>query len=148
MNNEVDKIKYGNDEIENLWTAVCSNDIEFMKNYYASGGIPNKRYNNNSFIMRALRNGNYNMVELLKQNNETLIAGEIDEYKKLMVVHNYKDELTETSSIGKVQDLLDKAQRHRENLVNTPPIESRLTLEESAADTKALYELIDRIYKS
>lgn len=148
MNNEADKIKYGNDEIENLWTAVCSNDIEFIQNYYASGGTPNKRYNNNSLIMGALRNGNYNMVELLKQNNETLIAGEIDEYKKLMVVHNYKDEITETSNISKMKDLLNKAQIHRENLVNIPPIESRLTPEESAKNEKALDELIDRIYKS
>ena len=32
MNIVTDNIKYGKDELENLWIAVCCNDIEFMKN--------------------------------------------------------------------------------------------------------------------
>ena len=143
MNNKTDNIKYGKDELENLWTAVCYNDIEFMKNYYANGGIPNKRYkkfnNDNSLIMGALRNKNYDMVDLLIKNGETLVVGEIDEYKKLMIVHNYNDKLT---NIDKVTDILDNAHKFRENTIYTPPIESRLTLEEQEVHKKELEKII------
>lgn len=146
MNIETDNIKYGKDELENLWTAVCCNDIEFMKNYYENGGTPNKRYNsfgdNHSLIMGALRNKNYNMVELLIQNGETLLVGEIDEYRKLMIVHNYNDNLT---NIDKVTDILDNAHKFRENIIYTPAIESRLTPEEKEAHKKELEKIIKEI---
>lgn len=97
----MDDVKYGNDELENLWTAVCCNDLNYMKNYYADGGEPNRRYNkfnnDNSLIMGALRNKNYKMVELLKQNGETILKEELEEYKQNMVVHNYNDEITKNS---------------------------------------------------
>ena len=143
MNNKTDSIKYGKDELENLWIAVCCNDIEFMKNYYANGGTPNKRYKkfnyDNSLIMGALRNKNYDMVDLLIRNGETLVAGEIDEYKRLMIVHNYNDNLT---NIDKVTDILDNAHKFRENIIYTPPIESRLTLEEQEVHKKELEKII------
>ena len=149
MNNETDNIKYGNDELENLWTAVCYNDIEFMKNYYANGGAPNKRYNkfnnDNSLIMGALRNKNYDMVELLKQNGETLLVDEVEEYKKLMVVHNYKDDLTEISNKDRVQDLLDRAVEHRKNNITMPPIQSVLTPEEQETHRKSLEKVIEEM---
>ena len=136
MNNE-------EDEFENLWTAVCCNDIEFIKNYYANGETTNKRYssfgNNHSLIMGALRNKNYDMVDLLIQNGETLVAGEIDEYKKLMIVNNYNDNLT---NIDKVTDILDNAHKFRENTIYIPPIESRLTPEEQEVHKKKLEKII------
>ena len=149
MNNETDNIKYGNDELENLWTAVCCNDIEFMKNYYANGGKPNERYNkfnnDNSLIMGALRNKNYDMVELLKQNGETLLVDEIEEYRQLMVVHNYKDDLTEISNKDKVQDLLDRALECRKSNVTMPSIQSRLAPEEQEAHRKTLEKVIEEM---
>lgn len=97
----MDDVKYGNDELENLWTAVCCNDLEYMKKYYTNNGEPNRRYNrfdhNNSLILGALRNKNFQMVELLKQNGETILKGELEEYKQIMAVHNYKDEITKNS---------------------------------------------------
>lgn len=132
------------DEIEKLWTAACNNDIEFMKEYYERGGMPNKRYNKNSLIMGALRNKNYNMVELLKQNGESLLAGEIDEYKKLMVYYNYNDELTD---IDKIKDLLEKAQKFRENnTVFSPPIESSVQPKEQEKHKKLLLETVEKYY--
>ena len=149
MNIETDNIKYGKDELENLWIAVCCNDIEFMKNYYDNGGTPNKRYNkfnnDNSLIMGALRNKNYDMVELLKQNGETLLVDEVEEYKKLMVVHNYKDDLTEISNKDRVQDLLDRAVEHRKNNITMPPIQSRLTPEEQETHRKTLEKVIEEM---
>ena len=29
----MDDVEYGKDELENLWTAVCCNDLEYMKQY-------------------------------------------------------------------------------------------------------------------
>lgn len=146
MNNETDNIEYGKDELDNLWTAVCCNDIEYIKNYYENGGTPNKRYNsfgdNHSLIMGALRNKNYNMADLLIRNGETLVAGEIDEYKKLMVIHNYNDNLT---NIDKVTDILDNAHKFRENIIYTPAIESRLTPKEQETHKEELEKIIEVI---
>ena len=149
MNIETDNIKYGKDELENLWIAVCCNDIEFMKNYYDNGGTPNKRYNkfnnDNSLIMGALRNKNYDMVELLKQNGETLLVDEIEEYRQLMVVHNYKDDLTEISNKDKVQDLLDRALEYRKSNVTMPSIQNRLAPEEQETHRKTLEKVIEEM---
>ena len=94
----MDDVKYGNDELENLWTAVCCNDLNYIKKYYTNGGESNRRYNkfnnDNSLIMGALRNKNYDMVEILKQNGETILKEELEEYKQLMVIHNYNDDIT------------------------------------------------------
>lgn len=98
---EKDKIEYGNDELENLWTAVCCNDLNYMKQYYANNGESNRRYNkfnnNNSLIMGALRNKNFDMVELLKEYGETILKDELAEYKQIMATHKYKDEITKNS---------------------------------------------------
>lgn len=134
---------YGNNEIDNLWTAVCCNDIEYMKIYYANGGEPGKKYNrfghDNSLIMGALRNKNYDMVI---RNGETLVVGEIDEYKKLMIVHNYNDNLT---NIDKVTDILENVHKFRENKLYTPPMQSRLTPGEQEAHKKELEKVIKEI---
>lgn len=144
MNNEKDKKVYGNDEIKNLWTAVCNNDIEFMKDYYEKGGMPNKRYNKNSLIIGALKNKNYDMVELLKQKGELLLGSEIDEYKKLMVSYDYNDELT---NIYKVEDLLEQAQEFRENnTVFLPKIESSVPPEGQEEHRKLLLKTVGECF--
>lgn len=68
-----------------LWTNVCSNRIDAVKKYFENGGKTNLRYNrfdkDNSLIMGALRNGNTEMVELLKSYGETILPSEKQEYK-------------------------------------------------------------------
>lgn len=70
---------------ETLWTNVCSNRINAVKKYFENGGKTNLRYNrfdkDNSLIMGALRNGNTEMVELLKSYGETILPSEKQEYK-------------------------------------------------------------------
>ena len=76
--------KNKNKASEELWTAVCSNDIDKVKEYFEKGGETNLRYNrfdrDNSLIMGALRNGNTEMVELLKQYGEEILPNEQWEY--------------------------------------------------------------------
>ena len=95
--------------------------------------------------MGALRNKNYDMVDLLIQDGETLLVDEVEEYKKLMVVCTYKDNLTETHNIGKVKDLLDRALEYRKNNMTMPPIQSNLTKKEQEAHKKELEKIIEII---
>lgn len=136
------------DKLDDLWIAVCTNDIKFMQDYYSNGGVANKRYTKNntksSLIMGALRNKNFNMVELLKQNGETLLVGEVEEYKHLMTSSNYNDK----TNINKIRDLLDKEQSLRKNNITLPPIESRLTADEREANIKWLDNFIKRYIKN
>ena len=69
----------------------------------------------------------------------------VEEYKKLMVVHNYKDDLTEISNKDRVQDLLDRAVEHRKNNITMPPIQSRLTPEEQETHRKTLEKVIEEM---
>ena len=77
-----------------LWNAVCNNDLDYVKNYYAQGGESNKRFNSHSLTIVALRNHNVDMVRLLEKNGETILDKEAQEYTKLLEplyeVH-YKD---------------------------------------------------------
>ena len=87
---------------EQMWTAVCSDDRNFVKNAYNKDLIkPNTRYESgngkHSFIMGALRNRNYEMVDLLKSFGERILKVEVDEYKNEMAKRTYEDELTKTA---------------------------------------------------
>ena len=88
-NAEYDEVVYdGEDEIDNLWTAVCCGDNKYLQNYYNNGGEPNKRYHKfnkeHSLIMGALRNNNYDTVKLLKANGETILEDEFAEYDDII----------------------------------------------------------------
>ena len=75
------------DEMEELWTVVCSNNLETVEKYFSSGGLTNQRYekfgNMVSLIMGAVRNGHVDMVRLLRSYGETIEDYEEDEYKIL-----------------------------------------------------------------
>ena len=90
------------DSLEAMWTAVCNGDVDTIKSMYDSGVIqPNTRYkrfgHNNSFIMGALRNGDYDTAEVLKNYGETILKAELDEYKSIMAKRNYEDETTKSA---------------------------------------------------
>lgn len=90
------------DSLEAMWSAVCSGDADTIKSMYDSGVIqPNTRYerfgHNNSFIMGALRNGDFDTAELLKNYGETILKAELDEYKSIMAKRNYEDETTKSA---------------------------------------------------
>lgn len=100
---EDNEVKYdGEGEIDNLWTAVCCGDTRYLKNYYANGGKPNQRYHkfdhDNSLIMGALRqtpsSDMSDVIQILKDNGETILKDEVEEYKKIMAKNTYEDELT------------------------------------------------------
>ena len=95
-------VKSEEDMIENMWTAVCCNDIIYVQNAYNKHLIePGKRYKafgkDHSLIMGALRNNNYDMADLLKSFGETIRKDEVDEYKNIMAKRVYEDELTKTA---------------------------------------------------
>ena len=90
------------DTLEAMWTAVCNGDADTIKSMYDNGVIqPNTRYerfgHNNSFIMGALRNGDFDTAELLKNYGETILKAELDEYKSIMAKRNYEDETTKSA---------------------------------------------------
>lgn len=98
-----------------LWSYVCSNELDLAKKLLDSGVVnPNARYNrfnnDNSFIMGALRNGNYEMVDLLKSYGGTITKKEVDEYKSLMAKNSYEDNVTrealdESNKIKESEDI-------------------------------------------
>ena len=84
-----------NDKSENIWNAVSCNDIEYMRKYYANGGIPNLELGHDiSLIMLALELEYYEMFELLKQNGERIFENEVKKYEQIMVAYLYEDEIT------------------------------------------------------
>lgn len=90
------------DVVDVMWSAVCSGDINFVKNAYNKDIIkPNTRYHrfdaDNSFIMGALRNKNFEMAELLKSFGEKILKAELPEYKRIMAEKEYEDETTKTA---------------------------------------------------
>ena len=100
---ETDEVVYDSeDPIENMWTAVCVGDNEYIKKAYDSEEIkPGTRIvlfgEPVSFIMGALRNRNWETVELLKSYGETILKAEIDEYKHIMAEKVYEDDITKTA---------------------------------------------------
>ena len=68
---------------DELWHAVCNDDIEAVRKYYESGGEKNRRtYRFNrehSLIMGAYRNKNWDMVKFLIDNGETVTDEEKEE---------------------------------------------------------------------
>lgn len=100
---EADKVVYDSeDPIENMWTAVCVGDNEYIKKAYDSEEIkPGTRIvlfgEPVSFIMGALRNKNWETVELLKSYGETILKAEVDEYKRIMAEKVYEDDITRTA---------------------------------------------------
>lgn len=69
--------------IDELWTAVCSNDKETVRAYFENGGERNLRYSafgeQHSFVMGAYRNGFMDMCELLIGYGETVTDEEREE---------------------------------------------------------------------
>ena len=68
--------------IEKLWSAACSGNIEYLKKYYENGGEKNLRYvrgRAHSLIMGAFRNNLYDTVDYLLSVGETLTPLEKDE---------------------------------------------------------------------
>ena len=64
-------------DIEKLWEAACSGDIEILKEYYEKGeGILDVRYEkfrtNHSLIMGAFRNSQFETVEYLLSVGESI----------------------------------------------------------------------------
>jgi acylphosphatase len=106
-----DEPQYGEDMLENMWTAVCSNDLNYVKNAYNKNLIqPNTRYTTgsgrHSLIMGALRNKNYEMVDLLKSFGEKITKSELEEYKNEMAKRTYEDDVTkEVMDEGIIDDL-------------------------------------------
>lgn len=97
-----DKPRYGDDILNNMWTAVCSNDLNYVKNAFNKNMIkPNTRYQTgtgkHSLIMGALRNNNFEMVDLLKSFGEKIQKSELEEYKNIMSSREYEDDLTKSS---------------------------------------------------
>ena len=74
--------------MEELWTAVCSNDIPTVEKYFSSGWGVNQRYPrfgvSHSLIMGAVRNGQIEMVRLLRSYGEEIEDYEEDEYRQRM----------------------------------------------------------------
>lgn len=92
------------DEInhELIWSAVCSGNQDLVSKLFSDGSIkPNTRYerfgNKNSLIMGALRNNNFDMVDLLKSLGETILKDELEEYKSIMAKRDYSDDVTDSA---------------------------------------------------
>ena len=69
--------------IDELWTAVCSDDRDAVKKYYENCGERNLRYHKfgkeHSLVMGAFRNGHMEMCELLISYGETVTKDEENE---------------------------------------------------------------------
>lgn len=80
---------------EYLWSAVCSGSVNTIKKYFEKGNKPNKRYPRfgtyHSLIMGALRNGRYDIAELLQSYGETVTDEEKEEYDDLMAQREERD---------------------------------------------------------
>ena len=93
--------------MEELWTAVCSNDIPTVEKYFSSGWSVNQRYPrfgmNHSLIMGAVRNGQIEMVRLLRSYGETVEDYEEDEYRQRIASlrrEYYKEEIERLKARG------------------------------------------------
>lgn len=82
--------------IEKLWEYACSGDIEALKHYYLEEwGVINRRYckfgNENSLIMGAFRNDQFETVKYLVSVGETITAEEhIELYAELQRIQVMK----------------------------------------------------------
>lgn len=96
-------VERGKYDVESLWTAVCCNDIEFVKNFLKNTEKRKKSsiisqgemLRDCSLIMAALKNNNFEMAEILKKNGLRILPTELGEYKRIMIIYNYNDEITE-----------------------------------------------------
>lgn len=74
--------------MEELWTAVCSGDLPAVTEYFENGGEVNNRYfrfdEDHSLIMGAVRNGQVEMVRLLRSYGEEIAPYEEAEYQSKM----------------------------------------------------------------
>ena len=64
--------------MDEFWSAVCSGDLESDEEYYQAGGKNNQRFGD-SLIMGAVRNGQYEMVRLLRSHGKVIEEYEEDE---------------------------------------------------------------------
>lgn len=93
---------------EYLFTLACSGNIQKLEEYYKNGGERNVRYTKfgveHSLIMGAFRNCQFNMVDYLKVQGETLTPEEeaalqiqlrqMEQVKKLVHPKGKEDNMT------------------------------------------------------
>ena len=84
--------------MEGIWGAVCGTETPGRKAFidkYFTNHKPNRRYHrfdaDNSLIMGALRNRNYNTVKQLMSYGETVLDDEKDEFDRLMKKQEVKE---------------------------------------------------------
>lgn len=107
---DVDRIEWHNlDEMskeeiyDDLWAASCTGDNDRLRQIFSGSYTkPNAfRYGRfgrkHSLIMGALRNRNFDTVDLLKSFGEKILKSEVDEYKDIMAQRTYEDELTKSA---------------------------------------------------
>ena len=92
---------------EYLWSDVCSNRLDKVKAYFERPNAQvNRRYNRfnmeHSLIMGALRNGNLEMVDLLKSFGETILDNEQNEFDKLNLYYEENPQYVRQSTKKKV----------------------------------------------
>lgn len=87
--------------LELAWDAACRGKIDRLKMLYDKGFKPNQRYKAfnrvHSLIMGALRNGEFDTVDFLKSQGETIRKDEVAEYKKVMAEKVYEDDVTRSA---------------------------------------------------
>lgn len=110
--------------IEGAWEAVCSGDVDFIKMAYDNKLLTAPHSykafgKEHSFIMGALRNGQYDMVNILAGYGETIFEHEAAEYKGIMSTILYDDQLVQTARKGNVSviDEVKLAQYIKEDMI-------------------------------
>ena len=95
-----------------LWTDVCSNRLDKVKQYFEEHpNLINRRYNRfnmeHSLIMGALRNGNLEMVKLLKDLGETILDHEQKEYDDRLKEFEEYPQAIRSGSLDLLKDAID-----------------------------------------
>lgn len=86
--------KYDNTIVDDLWSWVCSNNIDKVVEYFENGGKVGLKYprfgTNHSLIMGAVRNGNYELANILADYGEDVSHREAAEL--LDLYNKFSDE--------------------------------------------------------
>ena len=122
---------------EYLWSDVCSNRLDKVKAYFERPNAQvNRRYNRfnmeHSLIMGALRNGNLEMVDLLRSFGETILDDEQNEFNKLNLYYE------------------ENPQYVRQSKSNSNKNKKEITIDtvDSDAATNESYKINEGIFKS